>query len=414
VKIALVQQHASHDAADNVQRGLQAVDEAARHGAHLVVFAELAFEHFHPQRPAESDSKALAQRVPGPITQAFAERARTHGLVIVLNLYERDGDRAFDCSPVIDADGRLLGRTRMVHITDYPCFHEQGYYAPGDMGAPVYETRAGRIGVAICYDRHYPEYMRALAVAGADLVVVPQAGALGEWPEGLFEAEMRVAAFQNGYFTALCNRVGKEDCVTFSGESFVCAPDGEVIARAPALEETILYADLDLSTAATSHARQLFLRDRRPELYEGWLGGAATLRGRDLVGNWELVSYETVDQNGRRGRPYGDAVGRLMYDSNGNMAGQVMRPNRSRVELGEGNAQQVRTAYMGYIAYFGTWEVVPDGRSVIHRVQGSLNPAWVGGDQIRGMRFDDGRLVLSADVKKGETVVTHTLTWKRC
>ena len=99
----------------------------------------------------------------------------------------------------------------MVHITDYACFHEQGYYTPGDTGAPVYDTRVGRIGVAICYDRHYPEYMRALALAGAELVVVPQAGAVGEWPEGLYEAEMRVAAFQNGYFTALCNRVGKEE-----------------------------------------------------------------------------------------------------------------------------------------------------------------------------------------------------------
>ena len=97
----------------------------------------------------------------------------------------------------------------MVHITDYACFHEQGYYTPGDTGAPVYPTRAGRIGVAICYDRHYPEYMRALAVAGADLVVVPQAGAVGEWPDGLYEAEMRVAAFQNGYHVALCNRVGR-------------------------------------------------------------------------------------------------------------------------------------------------------------------------------------------------------------
>ena len=102
----------------------------------------------------------------------------------------------------------------MAHITEYPCFHEQGYYTPGDTGAPVYDTRVGRIGVAICYDRHFPEYMRALAVAGADLVVVPQAGAVGEWPEGLYEAEMRVAAFQNGYYTALCNRVGKEDCLT--------------------------------------------------------------------------------------------------------------------------------------------------------------------------------------------------------
>jgi N-carbamoylputrescine amidase len=272
VHIALVQQTASFDKAENIQRGLRAVDDAAAHGAAVVVFAELAFERFHPQRPASGDPLALAEPIPGPLTDAFSARARQHGVVVVLNLYERDGSRAFDCSPVIDADGSLLGRTRMVHITDYACFHEQGYYTPGDTGAPVYHTRAGRIGVAICYDRHYPEYMRALAVGGADLVVVPQAGAVGEWPEGLYEAEMRVAAFQNGYYVALCNRVGEEECLTFAGESFVCAPDGEVIARAPAAQDVILYADVDLDEPSRSHARRLFLRDRRPELYAGWIG----------------------------------------------------------------------------------------------------------------------------------------------
>ena len=271
MKIALVQQHCSISRDDNLTRGLAAVDAAAACGADAVCFAELAFERFYPQRPADGDPKTLAERVPGALTEAFADRARRHGVVIVLNLYERDGGNAYDCSPVIDADGRLLGRTRMVHITDYACFHEQGYYTPGDLGAPVYDTKAGRIGVAICYDRHYPEYMRALAIAGADLVVVPQAGAVGEWPEGLYEAEMRVAAFQNGYYVALCNRVGEEECLTFSGESFVCAPDGRVVARAPALEDTILYADIDLSDAARSHARRLFLRDRRPELYAAWI-----------------------------------------------------------------------------------------------------------------------------------------------
>ena len=271
MKIALVQQHASPDKARNIQRGLDAVDAAAEAGAALVVFAELAFERFYPQRPADGDPLRHAEPVPGPMTDAFADRARRHGVVIVLNLYERDGPRAYDCSPVIDADGRLLGRTRMIHITDYACFHEQGYYTPGDTGAPVYDTRAGRIGVAICYDRHYPEYMRALAIAGADLVVVPQAGAVGEWPEGLYEAELQVAAFQNGYYTALCNRVGEEDCLTFSGESFVCAPDGRVIARAPAMTDTILYADVDLASTRASHARRLFLRDRRPDLYSAWI-----------------------------------------------------------------------------------------------------------------------------------------------
>jgi N-carbamoylputrescine amidase len=273
MKLALVQQSALPDKAANVARGLAALERAARAGAAVVAFSELAFEPFHPQRPAASEPWRLAEPVPGPTTERFAQAARELGLVIVMNLYERDGDRAFDCSPVIDADGTLLGRTRMIHITEYPCFHEQGYYAPGDQGAPVYRTRAGDIGVAICYDRHYPEYMRALALGGAELVVVPQAGAVDEWPEGLYEGEMRVAAFQNGYFIALCNRVGREECLTFAGESFVCGPDGRVIARAPALEDTILLADIDLAEAARSHARRLFLLHRRPELYADWVAG---------------------------------------------------------------------------------------------------------------------------------------------
>jgi len=114
--------------------------------------------------------------------------------------------------------------------------------------------------------------MRAMALAGAELVVTPQAGAVGEWPEGLYEAEMRVAAFQNGYFTALCNRVGPEPHLTFAGESFVCDPMGRVIARAGEGTEEVLLADLDLEQVRDAPARRLFLRDRRPELYGGWLG----------------------------------------------------------------------------------------------------------------------------------------------
>jgi N-carbamoylputrescine amidase len=113
--------------------------------------------------------------------------------------------------------------------------------------------------------------MRALAINGAELVLVPQAGAVGEWPDGLYEAEMRVAAFQNGYYTALCNRVGKEAKLTFAGESFVCDPEGTVAARAGTGTEEILFCDIDLSRCGDSHARKLFLRDRRPKLYADWL-----------------------------------------------------------------------------------------------------------------------------------------------
>jgi predicted amidohydrolase len=251
---------------------MDAVRRAAGDGAELVAFPELAFTPFYPQKPASGDVRLLAEPVPGPMVEAFQSLASELGVVIVLNLFERDGDLTYDCSPVIDADGSLLGRTRMVHITEYPCFHEQQYYAPSTLGAPVFQTRVGPVGVAICYDRHFPEYMRALALAGADLVVVPQAGIVDEWPAGFFEGEMTTTAFQNGYFIALCNRVGAEDCLTFAGESFVCGPEGAVRARAPKAEEAVLVTEINLADVARSHARCVLLNDRRPDLYANWLG----------------------------------------------------------------------------------------------------------------------------------------------
>jgi predicted amidohydrolase len=274
MRIALIQQRATKDKSDNLARGLVALETAASRGAALACFAELGFEWFYPQHPATGDVRALSEPIDGPLVTAVRAKARELGLVVVMNFFERDGEATFDSSPVIDADGALLGVTRMIHITEYPCFHEQGYYTPGDRGAPVYRTQAGSIGVAICYDRHYPEYMRALALGGADLVIVPQAGTTGEWPDGLYEGEMRVAALQNGYFVALCNRVGPEDRLEFGGESFVCDPSGNVTARAGRGTDEVLLADLDPDAPARSHARRLFLQHRRPELYAEWLGRA--------------------------------------------------------------------------------------------------------------------------------------------
>ncbi|MBU8870934.1 MAG: hypothetical protein KOO60_08760 [Gemmatimonadales bacterium] len=274
MKIALIQQHATANRQENLNRGLAAARAAAEQGAQILCFAELAFDLFYPQNPATAKDLAQAEPVPGPTTEAFCALAAELGVVVVLNVFEQadDGGLPYDSSPVIDADGSLLGVCRMVHITEYPFFHEQGYYRPGDRGVPVFQTRHGRIGVAICYDRHYPEYMRALALNGAELVVVPQAGSVGEWPPGLYEAEMQVAAFQNGYFTALCNRVGSEEHLDFAGESFVCDPAGRVLKRAGADVDEILCCDIDLDQVEKSHARQLFLRDRRPKLYANWLG----------------------------------------------------------------------------------------------------------------------------------------------
>ncbi len=271
MNIALVQHAVSSSFSVAIDRGVQAVHDAADAGADLVVFPELSFTPFYPRVPvSDRDQSALelAEPVPGPTTEALAEAADDCGVVVVFNLMERDENCTFDTSPVIDADGTLLGRTRMMHITEYENFHEQDYYAPGDTGAPVYDTAAGRIGVAICYDRHYPEYLRALALQDADLVLVPQAGTVGEWPEGMYEAELRTAALQHGVFTALANRVGEEGNMKFAGRSFVTDPFGAVLAQAPGAEETILHASVDLARTADAPARRLFLHHRRPDQYE--------------------------------------------------------------------------------------------------------------------------------------------------
>jgi beta-ureidopropionase len=267
MKIALIQQHATEDIEDNLKRGINAFLRAAEQGAELVVFAELAFLPFLPQFPAELGSSAAAETIPGPTTEKFSELAKKHSIVTVLNLFEKSGGKTYDSSPVIDADGTILGITRMVHIMDGLGFYEKGYYTPGDREDFVYKTNVGRLGVAICYDRHFPEYMRKLALEGAEIVIVPQAGALGEWPDGIFEAELQAVSFQNGYFSMLVNRVGKEKTLHFSGESFVVNPFGEVIARAPQGEDFILYAECDLGQIPECPARKYFLRDRRPDFY---------------------------------------------------------------------------------------------------------------------------------------------------
>jgi N-carbamoylputrescine amidase len=266
--IAIVQYSVQSAPADAVVRGLDALKRAAASGARLVVFPELSFTTFYPQYPADKEVADLAEPIDGPTVSAFQRAARDLGVVVVINIFERAGDHTYDSSPVIDADGSLLGVTRMVHITDYDCFHEKGYYHPGDMLAPVYQTAVGALGVAICYDRHYPEYMRSLALGGADLVVIPQAGVTGEWPDGMYENEIRVASFQNGYFCAMANRVGKEGRLDFCGGSVITDPWGKIVAQAAFGEEEILVSDLELGLCDMSPARKLFLRDRRPEVYE--------------------------------------------------------------------------------------------------------------------------------------------------
>jgi N-carbamoylputrescine amidase len=127
MRIALIQQPATADVEQNRNRGMAQLEAAARQGAELICFAELAFSPFYPQSPAGGNVAALAETIPGPTTEAASDLARRLGVAVVLNLFERDGEHTYDTSPVIDADGSLLGKTRMMHIPDYACFHERGY-----------------------------------------------------------------------------------------------------------------------------------------------------------------------------------------------------------------------------------------------------------------------------------------------
>ncbi|MCX7973405.1 MAG: carbon-nitrogen hydrolase family protein [Candidatus Aminicenantes bacterium] len=268
IKIALVQLKAMTSKQENIDRGLKAIERASQRGAKLIIFPELSFLPFFPQNPVNPLAASLAETIPGPTTDIICGVAKKFGVVIVINLYERLGKKTYDSSPIIDGDGSIAGIVRMVHIMEGPGFHEKRYYCPGNLSLLTFPTKVGRVGVAICYDRHFPEYMRILALQKAQIVVVPQAGAKNEWPKGIFEAELRVAAFQNGYFVALANRVGQEEVLNFSGESFVVDPYGQVIAQAPSGKETIIFADCDLNLINNCPAKKHFLLDRRPDFYK--------------------------------------------------------------------------------------------------------------------------------------------------
>jgi N-carbamoylputrescine amidase len=266
VRIGLAQVAAGDDISANVERGLEWVDRAAAAGCRLCVFPEMAFHPFFPQHRGERRYFSWAEPIPGPITELFQERAARHDIVVITNIFELAGPgRHYDASPVIDADGSLVAVSRMTHIAEEPGFNERYYYWPGDSEFEVHATAAGPLGIAICYDRHFPEQMRALTVAGAEIILSPFAGTSADPFEG-YEIEMRGTAFSNGVFIACCNRVGKEPEVTFAGRSFVVDPTGDVVSRGGEDEE-LLVVDIDRDLVAETRQKRPFLRDRRPELY---------------------------------------------------------------------------------------------------------------------------------------------------
>ena len=266
MRIALVQQPFGASPPENLETALAAVERAARAGADLALFPEAQLTPFFPQyrRPEPDrplfglDPGRLAAREDGPEIAALRRAAREHRIWLAPNAYlARDDGRAADATLLLSPDGRIAGRAEMVHVANLPGFWEADWYAPSRDGFRVFDTPFGRVGVVICFDRHFPESFRALGFAGADLALVPVANRHDE-PLGVFEAELRAAAFQNEMFIAACNRVGPDGEVLFAGRSLVVDPSGEVLFRAgPAPEIPVI--DLDLPQAAASRALRPYL-----------------------------------------------------------------------------------------------------------------------------------------------------------
>ena len=270
VRVALLQTDWTGDKSSMLDKHEAAVHEAAARGAQVMCFQELFYGPFfcQVQDPAWYD---YAEAVPdGPTTRRFQEVARETGTVLVLPMYERVREGLlYNAAAVVDADGTYLGTYRKQHIPNLPGFWEKFYFRPGDGGYPVFDTAVGRIGVYICYDRHFPEGWRALGLAGAEIVFNPSATSRG-LSGHLWQLEQPAAAVANQYYVAAINRVGVEPLGDddFYGTSYVVDPEGAFVgALADAYEPELLLRDVDLDRVAAVRARWAFYRDRRPDAY---------------------------------------------------------------------------------------------------------------------------------------------------
>ncbi len=263
----------------NVRTALARIAEAAAAGANLVCLPEL-FALAYPCQAEDHRRFDQAQPIPGPLANALGQAAAEHGVVLVGSLFERRAPGVYHNTAVVfDADGRLLGRYRKMHLPDDPLYYEKFYFTPGDLGFPVFSTRFGRLGVGICWDQWFPEAARLLALAGAEILLYPTA--IGWLPEereqagpsqhSAWETVMRSHAIANGLFVAAVNRTGEEDRLDFWGGSFACDPTGNLLARAPHDAETILLAKCNLEQVDAARTHWPFLRDRRIDAYHGLL-----------------------------------------------------------------------------------------------------------------------------------------------
>jgi len=255
------------------ERTLKYIDQAGAAGVQVLCMQEI---FTGPYFCAEQSTRWYdsVEKIPdGPTTKLMQEYAKKYSMVIVVPLYEEEDTGVYyNTAAVIDADGTYLGKYRKNHIPHVaPGFWEKFYFRPGNLGYPVFETAYAKVGVYICYDRHFPEGARELGLAGAEIVMNPSATVAG-LSEYLWKLEQPAHAVANGYFVGAINRVGYEapwNIGEFYGQSYFCDPRGQMLAVAPRDQDALVVADLDMDKIREVRNTWQFYRDRRPETYNG-------------------------------------------------------------------------------------------------------------------------------------------------
>jgi N-carbamoylputrescine amidase len=281
--VALVQMAVSRQPEENLAKATARIEEAAKNGAQVVCLPELFQSQYFCQRE-DTRNFDLAEAVPGPSTDALGRVAQKTRTVIIAPLFERRAAGVYhNTAAIIDADGKIAGIYRKMHIPDDPAYYEKFYFTPGDLGFRAFNTEAGKIATLICWDQWYPEGARLAALHGAVILFYPTAigwhpsekAVNGEAQRDSWRTIQRGHAIANGIYVAAVNRVGHEtpaeggDGLEFWGTSFLCDPQGVVIAEASTNREEILYGDVDLGHLEDVRRNWPFLRDRRIDAYHG-------------------------------------------------------------------------------------------------------------------------------------------------
>lgn len=265
MRIALAQMKMAADIKENYQKSVKLITEAACKGADLICFPEIQLSPFFPQYP-KKDAKKYSLSLDSDFVKGIQAACLENHIYASPNFYIEENGRRYDMSLLIDDQGEIIGRQKMVHIAQCEQFYEQDYYEPSEEGFDVFNTKFGRIGIVVCFDRHYPESVRTEALRGAELIIIPTANTKSE-PSDLFQWEVKVQAFQNSINIAMCNRIGMEGDMFFSGESIVADYDGNTVALASDGEE-LLVAEIDLAGAAERRNQRPYTSLRRIDLYE--------------------------------------------------------------------------------------------------------------------------------------------------